>query len=256
MRTVVPTDKDPYSNYDLDDWQWEFLRRNPRYIRAYRAVKRGEERGWGWEIENDFMFTADTWVLELRSHLKLSNPPTVDDPESGDDPVSLPNPDFPSHRYNYSPVTLSPAVVLDGPGEKHSSSDPILDEILGDGKIEWETTVPDEFKITVEIDARCKLDNILTALKKEIPKNLVSLRKHVNKYKAFLDAWDLWQAGLTDDQVSEKLWPDEYRKIGGRDTATGEKSTLSQRAVDHRKAAQKLIDASFPPKRRPRKIKK
>jgi hypothetical protein len=32
-------DKDPYSNHDLDDWQWEFLRRNPRYIKAYKAVE-------------------------------------------------------------------------------------------------------------------------------------------------------------------------------------------------------------------------
>jgi hypothetical protein len=31
--------KDPYSNYDLDDWQWEFLRRNPDYIKAYNRVE-------------------------------------------------------------------------------------------------------------------------------------------------------------------------------------------------------------------------
>src|SRR5215831_20756008 len=31
-------DKDPYSNYDLN-WQWEFLRRNPRYIKAYKAIE-------------------------------------------------------------------------------------------------------------------------------------------------------------------------------------------------------------------------
>jgi hypothetical protein len=32
-------DKDHYSNYDLDDWQWEFLRRNRGYKRAYKVVE-------------------------------------------------------------------------------------------------------------------------------------------------------------------------------------------------------------------------
>ncbi len=31
--------QDPYARYDIDDWKWEFLRRNPRYIRAYKAVE-------------------------------------------------------------------------------------------------------------------------------------------------------------------------------------------------------------------------
>ena len=31
--------KDPYKSYTISDWKWEFLRRNPRYIKAYRAVE-------------------------------------------------------------------------------------------------------------------------------------------------------------------------------------------------------------------------
>jgi hypothetical protein len=249
-------DKDPYSDYDLDDWQWEFLRRNPRYIRTYRAVERAQKRGWGREIENDFMFAADTWALELRSRLKLINPPTVDDPESGDDPVSLPNPDFPRHRYKYSPVTLSPAIVLDGPGAEHLSSDPILDEILGEGKIQWETTIPDKFKITVEIDARCKLQTILEELKRGLRAHLSKGRDRVKKYKSYLEVWDLRNEKLTDTQIAQRLWPDEYATNGGRDSGTGDKGSLIQRVYDYKDAADKLIENSFPRKRRSPKIKK
>jgi hypothetical protein len=28
-----------YANYTLDDWNWEFLKRNPRYKKAYKAVQ-------------------------------------------------------------------------------------------------------------------------------------------------------------------------------------------------------------------------
>jgi hypothetical protein len=36
----VATDtENPYANYHIDDWNWEFLRRNQRYKRAYKAVQ-------------------------------------------------------------------------------------------------------------------------------------------------------------------------------------------------------------------------
>ena len=31
--------ENPYVNYHIDDWNWEFLKRNERYKRAYKAVQ-------------------------------------------------------------------------------------------------------------------------------------------------------------------------------------------------------------------------
>src|SRR5215831_6557764 len=104
--------KDPYSNYDLNDWQWEFLRRNPRYRRRYRAVQRAKDRKWGYEFEGKFVFLAEVWAIELRRLLSLCNPPRKGDPDSFDDSISLPNPDFPRHEFKYSPVERFPAVAL------------------------------------------------------------------------------------------------------------------------------------------------
>src|SRR5215813_10618319 len=36
MRT---SQNNPYAGYAIDDWNWEFLRRNTRYKRAYKAVQ-------------------------------------------------------------------------------------------------------------------------------------------------------------------------------------------------------------------------
>jgi hypothetical protein len=36
----VATDtENPYANYHIDDWNWEFLKRNSRYRKAYKAVQ-------------------------------------------------------------------------------------------------------------------------------------------------------------------------------------------------------------------------
>jgi hypothetical protein len=37
---VATHTENPYANYHIDDWNWEFLRRNQRYKRAYKAVQR------------------------------------------------------------------------------------------------------------------------------------------------------------------------------------------------------------------------
>src|SRR5262249_14583840 len=36
MRT---SQNNPYAGYTIDDWNWEFLKRNQRYKRAYKAVQ-------------------------------------------------------------------------------------------------------------------------------------------------------------------------------------------------------------------------
>jgi hypothetical protein len=37
---VATHTENPYANYHIDDWNWEFLKRNRRYRRAYKAVQR------------------------------------------------------------------------------------------------------------------------------------------------------------------------------------------------------------------------
>src|SRR6516162_6075751 len=96
-------EKDPYSNYDLYDWQWEFLRRNGRYRLRYRAIQRAKERQWGFDHEEKFLFIAENWAMELCEQLSLRNPPTIDDPDSYDHRDSLPDPNIPRHRFQYSP---------------------------------------------------------------------------------------------------------------------------------------------------------
>jgi Family of unknown function (DUF6499) len=246
-------DKGPYSNYDLDDWQWEFLRRNPRYRRRYRAVQRAEERGWGHEYEGD---SAEYWAIDLRKRLSLCSPPTIDDPDSGDDPVTLPNPDIPRHKFQYCPIERYPAVVLEGP--RLTTNDPKLDEILrgSHGVLRWESEIPQEHKVTVDIDARCKLQTILTELKKTLPVHLTKGRDHFKKYESYLAVWDLRQKGKIADAIASELWPEEHKKLAEKDFLLEEKNPLHQRVHDQEKAAQRLIDASFPLKRRSPKIQK
>ncbi len=144
-------DKDPYSTYDLDDWQWEFLRRNPRYKRRYRAVQRAKERGWGFEVDEEFVFIAENWASDLCRQLSLCNPRRVDDPNGHEDFALLPNPDLPRDRFTRSPVQRCPAVVMNSP-----KSDIFFPPD------EFESAIPKEHKVTVDIDARYKLEVSLT----------------------------------------------------------------------------------------------
>jgi hypothetical protein len=66
--------------------------------------------------------------------------------------------------------------------------------------------------------------------------------------------WDLRREELTDTQIAQRLWPDEYATNGGRDSGTGDKGSLIQRVYDYYDAVKKLIDNSF--QRRSPKIKK
>jgi Family of unknown function (DUF6499) len=256
LSTVVRQKNDPCSTYDLDDWQWEFLRRNRRYRRRYRAVQRAEERGWGHEYEGEMFFIADNWAIDLRKRLSLCSPPTIDDPDGNDDPVSLPNPDIPRHKFQYCPIGRYPAVVVEGPSL--TTNDPKLDEIIrgSDGLFGLESEIPQEHKVTVDIDARCKLQTILAELKKTLPAHLAKGRDHLKKFESYLEVWDLRKEGLTDTQIAQRLWPDEYATNGGRDSGIGNKGYLIQRVYDYYDAIEKLIENSFSPRRRSPKITK
>jgi hypothetical protein len=79
---------------------------------------------------------------------------------------------------------------------------------------------------------------------------------HDKKYKDYLAVWDLRQQGKTQKEIASTLWPREYLKKGGPDYHYGDKGVLVQRVSDHEKAAQKLVEATFPAKKRSLKIKK
>src|SRR5215471_3001911 len=82
----MPTDTDPYATYDLDDWQWEFLRRNPRYIKAYKAVewlkkrldKKKEQTGRNAVRVNAFGLQCTfTWIKHSRIDCREGHPRNV-----------------------------------------------------------------------------------------------------------------------------------------------------------------------------------
>ncbi|MEE8112758.1 MAG: hypothetical protein V3T23_00245 [Nitrososphaerales archaeon] len=118
----------------------------------------------------------------------------------------------------------------------------------------------------LSIDLTCDLpmESILATIKRALRqafhdrRNQVSTRRRrrLDKLDSYLAVWDLRREGLSADEIAPKLWPTEYTKKGGRDSAAGDKGPLIQRVYDYEKAAQKLIDESIPPRKRSRKIKK
>lgn len=53
--------------------------------------------------------------------------------------------------------------------------------------------------------------------------------------------WDLKHQGKTDMEIAQKVWPSEYVRGKGRDTATGYKGPLAQRVHDYTQRAEKWI---------------
>src|SRR6516164_5960017 len=131
-------DKDPYSNYDRDDWEWEFLRRNKRYKLRYRAVQRAKERRWGFEVDEEFVSIAENWAADLCRQLSLCNPSRIDDPNGREYFGLLPNPDLPRDKFMRSPVKRFRVVVMNSP-----KSGIFLPED------EFESGIPKEYKVTV-----------------------------------------------------------------------------------------------------------
>jgi len=108
------------------------------------------------------------------------------------------------------------------------------------------------------------MESILATIKRALRqafhdrRNQVSTRRRrrLDKLDSYLAVWDLRREGLSADEIAPKLWPTEYTKKGGRDSAAGDKGPLIQRVYDYEQAAQKLIEESLPPRKRSPKIKK
>src|SRR5262249_16210098 len=126
-----------------------------------------------------------------------------------------------------------------------------LGEWSDEDETHWDVRPPfDEYQLPLLIDARYDTDRIVSELK-EILKNHKPKNRHQTRlYKWYLAVWDLRKDGLTDTAIAQRIWPDEYAAIGGRDSGTGDKGALIQRVYDYESAAQRLIDNSFPLKKR------
>jgi len=154
---------------------------------------------------------------------------------------SMPSPLIPAHEYEYSPVEISPILGVWGPEDFEGySSHPEA--------VEPPVIIPEGRQLAILIDSSCNLEDIVNELKAYINPNLPRQRSQLIKYKDYLAVWDHRQEGLTDSQIAEKIWPKDWKRIGGRDSSIGVKGPLIQRVHDHERAAQKLIDESFPPK--------
>jgi hypothetical protein len=235
----------PYTGYTIDDWNWEFLKRNTRYRRLYKAVQRFK----GWLDKKGFAPVASFTVFgrpfqferndrgygwEWRYKPNGKKPIYLNDFSSPDNPSS--------RRYKGKLIKkLKPVTQIDGSLDRH-----------GHG---WTPAILQDHEIAIQIDTRFKSEEILCSLKNILTTIQPNKKPHLEKYKDYLRVWDLRQQKVTQKEIAEIVWRDEY-KIKGGENYLGEKNVLLQRASDHEKAAQKLIEASFPPKKRSPKIKK
>lgn len=247
-------DKDPYSGYDLDDWQWEFLRRNSRYIKARKAIEwlkkrldkntprfqNGSFKAFGVSCHFSRVYAAQSSVWRYDEKW-IGHEGSF----TSEWYLDLPDPSASSGEYKAKILRMrKPRAVVK------------LGEWSEQDETNWDIRPPfEEYKLTVLIDARYDTDRILSELKEILKHYRPNTRSQMRLYESYLAVWDLRNEGLTDTQIAEELWPEDYETIGGRDDI-GNKGSLMQRVHDHDKAAQKLIDNSFPRERRSFKVKK
>lgn len=181
-------------------------------------------------------------VGALRRYLSLGDPKLKRVQQHPGDRLSLPCPNLPAHKFEYSPVSMQPVVRAAQEGSPFDEEPPI--------------SSLKEHEVLLVVDSRFSFEEIQRALKQDLRPYLTTSRKHVKTYGSYLHVWDLRQKGWSADKIAPKLWPGEYEQLGGRDIDLGEKGPLIQRVYDQEKAAQSLIDKSFPPRRKPPKIKK
>jgi hypothetical protein len=255
--TMKSQKQDPYSSYDLDDWQWEFLRRNPCYLKAYKAIHwlkkrldkntpqfhRGCFKAFG-------VYCSFTWVKIVTQYEDWRYvyegwryDAYTNDVASG--LLYLPSPDSTAREYKERLLKKAGAVFE-------------IDKSM-QGEDSWDFWTPFQLKeheIAVMIDTRYGLSEIASELKEILEIRKCNQRHRVRLYPDYLAVWDLRKEGLTDTQIAQRLWPDEYATNGGRDSGIGNKGYLIQRVYDYYDAIEKLIENSFPPRRPSRKIKK
>jgi len=251
---VPKNEQKPHDNYSINDWNWEFLRRNPRYRSACKAIEWLKQRG---RRKNTSLFFKGFGLIDpvhymnltnsLKSQLALGDPELRKSSLKHAEPWSLPSPDMAAHKFKYSPVRVLPVIDLYDHSDfgVHYSGHPYDEE---PGQL-----TAGEHQVIAVIDTRCKLEEIISELKTGLSPYLAKGRNQISKYKDYLAVWDLRQKGRTADEIAPELWPEENESKGGRDFDTGEKGPLIQRVYDHEKAAQDLIDKKFP-LRRQRKL--
>src|SRR5262249_54009344 len=258
---------EPYTNYDLDDWQWEFLRRNPRYIKAYKAVewlkkrlnKKKEEINrsatfnafgiqcsfcWRRHGEDDVWY-EDRWVYHGSTHKTKTGEIRRNDLASGT-VLELLSPNSNANEYKKEQARSYYATWL----YKSSAAVYEIDEDM------LREDLLRHHEIAVVIDTRHAPDTILSEIESLLQDYQPRKRHHFKLYADYLAIWDLREEGLTDSEIAQKLWPDKYATMGGRDSGTGDKGSLIQRVYDYKDAVDKLIEDSFPAKKRSPKIKK
>jgi Family of unknown function (DUF6499) len=243
----------PYATYDLDDWQWEFLRRNPRYLKAYKAIEwlrkrpdkntprfhRGFFKALGVHCSFSWIKTVTEYEDWRYDYEGWRYDAYTNDVASG--LLYLPSPDSTAREYKERLLKKAGAVFE------------IDKSMQGEGP--WDFWTPFQLKeheIALMIDTRYGLSEIASELKEILEIRKDNQRHYVRLYPDYLAVWDLRKEGLTDTQIAQKLWPDKYEKNGGRDSE-GYKGYLIQRIYDYKDAADKLIENSFPPKTRSKK---
>ena len=244
----------PSDGYTIADWKWEFLRRNLRYREAYRDVEWLKQRKGGWVKGFGLLRPVNSWDVaeKIQQQCSLREAKLRNKPSEQRNLWPLPDPTLSAHEYKHSPVQISPIVGVWGPRDfKGYSAHPEADEPP--------IITAEDNQVVVVIDTRRTMEEIVYELKVYLGPYLSEQRKQLKNYKDYLAVWDLWEKDLNAEKIARRLWPKEYARKGGRDYGTGEKSALTQRVYDCRDSAQKLIEESFPlrkRKKRPPKIKK
>jgi hypothetical protein len=226
--------------FTLDDWNWEFLRRNRRYKKAYKAVQWIKKRLDGSSGRTEVTFNAfgscSRFLLADRGNGRewcyygqAGHPIYLNDLSSPDNPSS--------RRYKGKLIKKLKAVTrIDSTAEENGSA--------------WTPAILQEHEIALQIDTRFNKEEILSSVDKLLSTIQPKKKLHVKKYKVYLAVWDLRQQKITLKEIAATLWRREYQKKGGPNYKEGVKGALVQRVSDHEKAAQKLIEASFPPRTR------
>lgn len=109
-----------------------------------------------------------------------------------------------------------------------------------------------KINFTIDLDAASE-EEILDRVKKEVRyyqgvRKKVRLsparpRYHLHLYQDYFKVYDMFKkGGKKGDEIAPAMWPGEYKRLGGRDTQTGEKSALIQRAYAYRDGAKEIIE--------------
>src|SRR5262249_19001142 len=209
-------EKDPYSTYDLDDWQWEFLRRNPRYIKAYKAVEWLKKRlnkkkdqvnrratfnafgircSFSWHRHGEGEVWYEDWIYYGSTYRTKTGEIRRNDLASGTI-LELLSPNSTASEYKeklagYYPTWLKKSVAV-----SEIDQDMLREDLLR------------HHEIAVVIDTRHAPDTILSEIESLLQDYQPRKRHHLKLYPDYLAVWDLREKGVTDSQIAQQLWPD------------------------------------------------